>query len=106
MVVAEGNVEDVADVLPWLEGAIKKHFPKANYEAPGPRPARRGATTAVAPWRSPQESTPAGPATPRSRRRGDRVQRSLGSTRRSTSHLAGPARPPVTAEPRVRREPR
>jgi hypothetical protein len=30
-VAAEGNVKEVADILPWLEGAIKRHFPKANY---------------------------------------------------------------------------
>jgi hypothetical protein len=32
VVAAEGDVEEVANVLPWLEGAIKKHFPQANYE--------------------------------------------------------------------------
>jgi len=32
VVAAEGNVEEVACVLPWLEGAIKKHFPEADYE--------------------------------------------------------------------------
>jgi hypothetical protein len=31
VVAAEGDVEEVANVLPWLEGAIKKHFPQANY---------------------------------------------------------------------------
>jgi hypothetical protein len=31
VVVAEGNVKEVASVLPWLEGAIKRHFPKAHY---------------------------------------------------------------------------
>jgi hypothetical protein len=37
--VAEGNVETVADILPWLEAGIKKHYPKANYQ--------RGYETAV-----------------------------------------------------------
>jgi hypothetical protein len=32
VVAVEGSVEEVADVLPWLEGAIKKHFPEANYD--------------------------------------------------------------------------
>jgi hypothetical protein len=31
-VAVEGNVEQFADVLPWLEGAIKKYFPKAKCE--------------------------------------------------------------------------
>jgi len=31
-VAAEGNVKEVSDVSPWLEEAIKKYFPKANYE--------------------------------------------------------------------------
>jgi hypothetical protein len=35
-VAAEGNVKEVADVLPWLETAIKWHFPKATYTPPGP----------------------------------------------------------------------
>jgi hypothetical protein len=30
VVAVEGNVETLADVLPWLEGAIKKHFPEAS----------------------------------------------------------------------------
>jgi hypothetical protein len=72
MVVAEGNIDDVP-VLPWLEGAIKKHFPKANYEAPRPLPASRGPATAVALWHSPQESTPAASSTRRTGRRRDRV---------------------------------
>jgi len=33
VVVAEGNVADVSDVLPWLEGAIKKHFPLYRHAA-------------------------------------------------------------------------
>ena len=37
-VAAEGNVKEVANVLPWLEWAIKWHFPKANY-VPATRPA-------------------------------------------------------------------
>jgi len=32
VVAAEGHVEAVANVLAWLERAIKNHFPKANYE--------------------------------------------------------------------------
>ena len=32
IVAAEGNVTAVANVVPWLEGAIRKHFPKANSE--------------------------------------------------------------------------
>jgi hypothetical protein len=32
VVAAEGTVQEVADVLPWLEQAIKKNFPKADYQ--------------------------------------------------------------------------
>jgi hypothetical protein len=32
VVAAEGAVQEVADVSPWMERAIKKHFPTANYE--------------------------------------------------------------------------
>jgi hypothetical protein len=35
-VAAEGNVKEVANVLPWLEAAIKRHFPKAMYRPPAP----------------------------------------------------------------------
>jgi hypothetical protein len=35
-VAAEGNVKEVAEVLPWLETAIKCHFPKAMYTPPSP----------------------------------------------------------------------
>ena len=45
VVVAEGNVEAVANVLAWLERAIKKHFPKADYEhATRPLPGTPGST--------------------------------------------------------------
>ena len=40
VVAAEGTVQEVADVLPWLEWAIKKNFPNANYQ-PATRPLRR-----------------------------------------------------------------
>ena len=48
-VAAEGNVKEVADVLPWLETAIKWQFPKSTYTPPGPlagssrKPDRSGA---------------------------------------------------------------
>jgi hypothetical protein len=32
VVAAEGSVQEIAGVLPWLERAIKKHCSKANYE--------------------------------------------------------------------------
>ena len=32
VVAAEGNVNTVADGVSWLRGAIKMHFPKANYQ--------------------------------------------------------------------------
>jgi hypothetical protein len=32
VIVAEGTVREVAEVLPWLERTIKRHFPMANYE--------------------------------------------------------------------------
>jgi hypothetical protein len=35
-VAAEGNVKEVADVLPWLRTAIKRHFPKSMYTPLGP----------------------------------------------------------------------
>ena len=44
VVVAEGDVGDVANVLPWLEGAIKKHFPQANYEHAASHDARSSQT--------------------------------------------------------------
>jgi hypothetical protein len=30
--VDDTNVEKIADILPWVEVAVKKHFPKANYQ--------------------------------------------------------------------------
>jgi len=55
-VAAEGNVKEVANVLPWLETAIKWHFPKATYTPPGPlagssrkRPVRAGVGKQVVP---------------------------------------------------------
>jgi hypothetical protein len=32
VVTAEGNVEAIADVVSWLETAIRKNFPAANYD--------------------------------------------------------------------------
>jgi hypothetical protein len=32
VVAGEGTVLEVADVLPWLEWAINKNFPNANYQ--------------------------------------------------------------------------
>jgi hypothetical protein len=32
VVAAEGNVNTAANVVSWLEGAIRMHFPNANYE--------------------------------------------------------------------------
>jgi len=32
VVAVEGYVKEVAHVLTWLESAVRKHFPKANYE--------------------------------------------------------------------------
>jgi hypothetical protein len=37
VVVAEGNVAELAGVLPWLEAAIKKHFPTPVVRAAVPR---------------------------------------------------------------------
>jgi hypothetical protein len=51
--------------LPWLQAAIKTHFPNATYDHPRQFPARRGPVTAVALRRGPQESRPASPATSR-----------------------------------------
>ena len=44
VVAAEGDVEEVAHVLPWLEGAIKKHFPQANFEHAASHDARSSQT--------------------------------------------------------------
>jgi hypothetical protein len=30
VVAAEGNVAEIANILPWLESAFNKHFPEAN----------------------------------------------------------------------------
>jgi hypothetical protein len=30
--VDDTNVEEIADILPWMEVAVKKHFAKANYQ--------------------------------------------------------------------------
>jgi hypothetical protein len=43
-VMAEGDVGDVANVLPWLVGAIKKHFPQAKYEHAASHDARSSQT--------------------------------------------------------------